>query len=168
MRVRQVDVDRGRDVLDERAAGGDVQHLRAAADGEQRQVGSHRAPREIDLELVASRLGIVDGRVPLLAVEHRIDVAAAGQQQRRRSRPSTLRGLSLTSRTRARPAGLFDRRDVVVEPAAARDADQWVSVMACFLRLLLPFRLILVVLWPTSSPAPCSPSARAPCVSCAR
>ena len=58
--VRQIGRHRRRDVLHQRAAGGDVQHLRAAADREERHVRRHRAAREIDLELVAPGLGIVD------------------------------------------------------------------------------------------------------------
>ena len=61
-RVCRASLDGRRDVLHQRAAGGDVEHLRAAADREQRQVAAIAA-REIDLELVASRLGVVDGRV---------------------------------------------------------------------------------------------------------
>ena len=79
-RVVQWRLDLSRDVLDERAAGSDVQHLHPAADGEERQVGVHRTPRQIDLELVAPGFGIVDRRVALLLVEHRVHVPSAGEQ----------------------------------------------------------------------------------------
>ena len=128
MLCESVDVDRRRDVLHERAAGGDVQHLGAAADREQRQVGRHRPARQIDLELVAPRLGIFDRRVPLLAVEHGVDVAAAGQEQAVELAEQLARALA--DLEHARPsAGLFDRRDVVVQAAAPREADRGFHVL---------------------------------------
>ena len=89
---------------------GDVEHLRAAADCEDRQILFHRAAGEIDLELVAPWLGVLHALVAVLAVENRIDVAAAGQQHSvERSR--TARGLSLTSSTRGRaPERSIDAR----------------------------------------------------------
>ena len=54
--------------------------MRAAADRQNRKVASISGAREIDLEFVASRFRVVDGRVPLLAVEDRIHVPAAGEQ----------------------------------------------------------------------------------------
>ena len=162
--VRQLRRHRRRDVLHERAAGGDVEDLRAAADRQERQVRVHRAAREIDLELVAPGLGVVDLGMPRLAVEDRIDVAAAREQRRRRAPPTSARGLSLTSSTRAVGARLLHRRDVVVEPAAARHADDRRRCCSC-----LPERVgvdgrdcMTDDQSPTSSPAPCSPSARAP------
>ncbi len=101
--VRERRGDRRGDVLHERAAGGDVEHLRAAADGEERQVGRHRAAGEIDLELVASRLGILDRRVPRRRRRARGRCLRRRSGAGRRSRRRSLRGLSLTSSTRARP-----------------------------------------------------------------
>ena len=111
-------------------------------------------------------------RMALLAVE------APDRRRRRRSAampsisPSTLRGLSLTSRTRGARAGLLDRREVVVEPAAAGDANGCGSVGIVSRRRLslLPARLTrgLPVSSPTSGPARCSPSARARVVSWSR
>ena len=49
-----------RNVLDERAAAGDVQHLDAAADCEQRKVGFDRSSRQLELVVVAARLGRVE------------------------------------------------------------------------------------------------------------
>ena len=63
-----------------RAACGDVEHLRAATDREQRNVARHRPPGEVDLELVAARLGVVHAGVSVLPVERRVDIAAARQQ----------------------------------------------------------------------------------------
>ena len=73
----------------------------AAADRQDRQVRIHRAAREVDLELVAARLGIVDVRVPRLAVEDRVDVATAREHAAPSSSATSARGLSLTSSTRA-------------------------------------------------------------------
>jgi len=50
--VTQLALDRRRDVLDERAAGRDVEDLHAAADGEHRQVPRDGGPRERDLETI--------------------------------------------------------------------------------------------------------------------
>jgi hypothetical protein len=72
--------DFGRDVLNQCAARRDVQHLRAAADRQKRQVRVEGTPREVDLELIAPRLGVVHGRVPLLSIEDGVDIASAGQQ----------------------------------------------------------------------------------------
>ena len=103
-------LDRGRDVLHQRAAGGDVQHLGAAADRQQRHVAGHRAARQIDLELVAARLRVVGQRVAILAVEDRVDVAAAGQQDPVDFVQHLARALG--DLEHARPgAGLFDRRE---------------------------------------------------------
>ena len=94
-----------RDVLDERAAGGDVQHLRAAADREERQV---RRPSRGARDRSRTRRGRARHRRPsgcrVLAVEHRIDVAAAGQQRGRRARHERPRALAdLEHARRARP-----------------------------------------------------------------
>ena len=97
------------DVLDESAAGGDVQHLHPAADCEERHIAVERAPGKIDLELIATRLGIVDRRMALLLVEHRVHVPSAGEQHAA-DFADTERGLSVTSRIRA------------VAPAASIDA----------------------------------------------
>ena len=121
-RVGEFGLHRGRDVLHERAAGGDVQHLRAPADGEDRQVGVHRAARHVDFELVASRLGVFDARVALLTVEHGVHVAAAGEQESVELRHDLARAVGDFQHAWA-PAGLLHRREVVVETAAAGDAD---------------------------------------------
>ena len=121
-----------RDVLDERAAGGDVQDLRAAADREQRQVAGHRPARQIDLELVAPRLGIVDRRVAILAVEHRIDVAAAGQQQAVELVEQLARALA--DLEHARPC----RRPARPTPRSRRARLQRVTPMVGFIAFLLP------------------------------
>ena len=124
------DVDRRRYVLDERSAGGDVEHLCAPADGQQRQVSRHRAPGEIDLELVAPRFRVLDRRVPLLAVEHRIDVPAAGQHHAVEHADERPRALADFEHADLR-ARLLDRRDVVVQFAAAGDADDWEGHSRC-------------------------------------
>ena len=73
----------------------------------------HRAAGQVDLELIAPRLRVLDRRVPLLAVERGIDVAAAGQQQPVDLRQALARALADLENARS-PAGLLDRRDVVV------------------------------------------------------
>ena len=78
--VGEIGGHRGGNVLHERPTRGDIEHLRAAANREQRKVLFHRAPGEIEFELVAPRLGVVHRFVTSLAIEHRIDVAAAGEQ----------------------------------------------------------------------------------------
>ena len=83
-RLRRVP-DRGRhdrrQILDQRATGGDVQHLRAPADRQDRHVAVERGPRERKLVSVARRVDL-HRRVPLaLAIFQGIDVDAAGQQQ---------------------------------------------------------------------------------------
>ena len=52
-----------RDVLDQRAAHRHVQHLHAAADGQQRQIGFDRGPGQGDLEGVAAGLRRFEARV---------------------------------------------------------------------------------------------------------
>ena len=69
-----------RQVLDERAAAGDVHDLHAAADAEERQVALERARGQRELEGVplghgAGRLGMRLG-----AVGGRVQVGPAGQQ----------------------------------------------------------------------------------------
>ena len=70
-----------RQILDQRAALRDVHHLHAAADSEERDVALDRPPRERDLEVVALGDGVHRLRRALLAVEARVDIGAAGEQQ---------------------------------------------------------------------------------------
>jgi len=68
-------------VLQQRAAAGDVEHLHPAADPEERQIPLDRALGQRDLERVALRVD-VDGRgVHGLAVGGGVDVRAAGEDQ---------------------------------------------------------------------------------------
>jgi hypothetical protein len=70
----------GRDVLDERAAASDIQHLDAAADRKDRQIRLRRQARQLQLEVVAAGLRRIEqllGRFPVGRWE---DVSAAGQQ----------------------------------------------------------------------------------------
>ena len=69
------------DVLIERAAERDVQQLVAAADGENRHVAVEGRIDQRELEAVEHRIGAVDHGCGLLAVQARVDVGAAGQQQ---------------------------------------------------------------------------------------
>jgi hypothetical protein len=63
------------DVLDERAAEGDVQDLDPAAHAEDRQAAVERALGELELERVANRLGRRQVLGRILAVPARVDVA---------------------------------------------------------------------------------------------
>ena len=69
------------DVLHEGAAERDVEDLDAAADREQRHVVGHGATGEAELEVVAGRRDVVDGRVPRLAEALGLDVTAAGEHE---------------------------------------------------------------------------------------
>ena len=73
--------DELRQVLVERAAAGDVEHLHPAADAEQRHVALERAPRQRELEAVALGPGALRLGVRLGAVAGRVDVGAAGEDQ---------------------------------------------------------------------------------------
>ncbi len=106
----------------ESAAGGDVQHLHPAADCEERHIAVERAPGKIDLELIATRLGVVDGRMALLLVEHRVHVPSAGEEHAADFADDRTGTLGHFQNTRRRPCGL-DRCDVVVQAAAAGHTD---------------------------------------------
>ena len=69
-----------RDVLDERAAEGDVEDLDAAAHAEDGQPAVERALGELELEGVAERLGRRQVLGRLLAVARGIDVAASAEE----------------------------------------------------------------------------------------
>ena len=69
------------DVLVQRPAQGDVEDLDAAADAQRRQPPVDGRPDERDLEPVADRADVAGLRMGLLAVEHRVDVSPADQQQ---------------------------------------------------------------------------------------
>ena len=71
--------DLRRNVLHERAAACDVEHLNPAADREDRQLPRASGGDERDLELVAPLFSLVDRRVRGLAISRRRDVGAAGQ-----------------------------------------------------------------------------------------
>jgi hypothetical protein len=70
-----------RDVLDERAAGGDVEDLGAAADGEERQIAVERRGGERQFDAVAFGVDLHCRVARRLAVAGRIDVHAAGEQE---------------------------------------------------------------------------------------
>ena len=59
--VSELGRHRARDVLDQRASGGDVEHLHAAADREHRHVARDGGARERDLEAIARRSASVVG-----------------------------------------------------------------------------------------------------------
>jgi hypothetical protein len=59
----------------------DVEHLQAAADGQHRQIGVERAAHEIDFERVAARFGDVELWCGRFAIQRRIHVVAAREQQ---------------------------------------------------------------------------------------
>ena len=101
--VRQRAGDLRRDVLHQRAAAGDVEHLHAAADREDRQVAGARRRDQRDLELVAPGLGLFDrGDAPprrTATARRRRRRSAAG----RRCRPAPARPTSTTSSMRGSP-----------------------------------------------------------------
>ena len=73
--------DLARDVLHERTASRDVEHLDAAADREHGHVRFERARDQLQLVLVASGFGGGERLVRMLAVYRRQHVAAAGEQK---------------------------------------------------------------------------------------
>ena len=73
--------EHARQVLDQRPALRDVHHLHAPADPQERDVALDRPPRERDLEVVALGDRVHRLRRALLAVEARVDVGAAREQQ---------------------------------------------------------------------------------------
>jgi hypothetical protein len=71
------------EVLDEVAAGQDVQQLGAAADSEDRDVGAQRRAQDRQVALVAVTVGVLDVGPAPLAIERGVDVGlAAGQHDR--------------------------------------------------------------------------------------
>jgi hypothetical protein len=70
-----------RDVLDQRAAGRDVQHLDAAANREDRQATRAGLADQLDLELVPLGGDLHDRRMHLLPVARRRDIVAPGQKE---------------------------------------------------------------------------------------
>src|SRR5207247_7981263 len=69
-----------RDVLDEGATKGDVQHLDAAAHSQEGESPVEHALDELELEGVPVRIGDCEELVRLLAVTARLDVPAAAEQ----------------------------------------------------------------------------------------
>src|SRR4051812_40723669 len=120
-------LDLRRDVLDKGAAGGDVQHLHPAADCEQRDVGVESTPGQIDLELVAAGLRIVDGGMALLLVECGVYVPSTGEEHAVDFADDGTRALRHFKDSRRCSRGL-EGRDVVVQPAAAAHADDRVHI----------------------------------------
>jgi hypothetical protein len=78
--VREIGRNRRRDVLHQRTAGRDVEYLRSAADREDGEVLLHGPPREVDLEFVSSRLGVLDARMSRFTVECRVYVPTSRQE----------------------------------------------------------------------------------------
>src|SRR5712692_2611581 len=91
---RGIDLDRVREVaaaqrahlvtlqmLHERAAHGDIDHLLAPADAEHRQITLARLSEHRELGLVELGVGLPDLLVPPLSIEGRIDVPAARQEE---------------------------------------------------------------------------------------
>src|SRR5687768_11075244 len=69
-----------RDVLHERAARGDVDHLQPATDRQQRRALRQRELGERQLERVAGRVWFVRVRMARVAIVRGIDVAASGKK----------------------------------------------------------------------------------------
>ena len=68
-------------VLVQRPASADVQHLHAAADGEQRHAQPQRVAGDVQVPGVAQRCGSLRPRVPRRAVPDRVDVRTARDHQ---------------------------------------------------------------------------------------
>jgi hypothetical protein len=66
-----------REVLDERAAPGHVEHVQPAADGQEGKVGFDRRPGHEQLEPVTPVVGHIGLLVGRFFVQGRIDIAAA-------------------------------------------------------------------------------------------
>jgi len=69
------------EVLGQRAAAGHGQHVQSPADREERHVAVEGGAHEGQLEPVPAVLGLVGLVLPLLVVERRVDVPAAGEDQ---------------------------------------------------------------------------------------
>src|ERR1700730_6193430 len=69
------------EVLHERAAHGDVDHLLATADAEHRQLTLARLAEHRQLRLVQLRVGVSNLLVSVLSIKGRVDVPAAWQEQ---------------------------------------------------------------------------------------
>jgi hypothetical protein len=115
------------DVLVERAAGGDVQHLDAPADAEHREVAFERPAGQGDLESVTRRIDLDPAPFPKpLAVERGIDILAPGQHESIEIVEGGLRRIVRAGEERHRlPAGRLDRVQVVFQlgGTAPGDAD---------------------------------------------
>ena len=125
-------------VLQQRAARGDVHDLHAAADAQQRHVALEGAAGERDLEVVALGHGAASLGMGLRPVGRRIDVGAAGQdepveqvedrvgvvlralvgRQQQREPAGALDGVDVGARQQDRPAG--PRRSSARAPARCR------------------------------------------------
>jgi hypothetical protein len=68
-------------VLGERAAAGDGEHVQAAADREERDASLEGGPHQRQLEPVPAMLGLVGLLEPLLVVDGRVQVPPAGEDQ---------------------------------------------------------------------------------------
>ena len=73
--------DRIRQVLDQRAAPGHVEHVQAAADGQDRHTRLDRRAHQSQLEAVPAAVGDVGLLVRLGLVQGRVDVRSPGQHQ---------------------------------------------------------------------------------------
>ena len=70
-----------RQMLYERTAERDVQHLETAADGEHRNIFIHRLADQSRFPRVAFSIGILSLRLFLFAIQAGIDIGSAGQKQ---------------------------------------------------------------------------------------
>jgi hypothetical protein len=139
--VRQRTGNLRRDVLHQRAAAGDVEHLDAAADGEHRQPPRARGGDQGNLELIAFALGFDDGLMRRLAVPRRRHVVAAGEDE-----PADPGECVVDRRRhvedRRRPADVQDRLLVVLELPAMSDTDgghkRWRRVRRLYPRFRRP------------------------------
>jgi hypothetical protein len=114
------------EVLHQRPAQGDVDDLLASADAEDRQLPLARLLEEPQLGLVQVVVDGPDLLIPGLAVESRVDVPAAGQQQTVDVRQRRRAGREL-DRLRARRLDRLPVRQVVrlAPEGADRDRDPW-------------------------------------------
>jgi hypothetical protein len=119
--VFEVGLHRGRNVLHQRAASSDVQHLHPPADREHRNVARDRLARQRNLERVAVAIGH-RRRMRRLTIQRRVHVRAATQEK-----PVDAIERLLRIVVRFEHQGFATRAlhgfDVVIELRTARDAD---------------------------------------------
>ena len=116
--------DLARDVLHQRAAHRDIEHLHASADRQEGDTAGHRGARKRDLEVVAAILGRLERGVRHFAVKRRIDVAAPGQHQSVDAREDLLGRFRAGHHLDGLAARAANGLHVVVHATVLRDRNQ--------------------------------------------